>query len=193
MKNVTTQLSEHLNNTKNIVSCDLYELQLANGNKYYYTDTDIDVTYNGNVYRHNKLLLDRQKTQINDRVVVDTLSVKIGANSKDLLEGKPIMLAAHDGVLDRAWLYLKRGFFNGTAIVDVVNLFGGVVEVKKCGGVALELTVKAKTQGLSQEFPTRKFYPQGTFATTNGTIKENGENDNYCVITPFVPLKEVLL
>ena len=193
MKTVSTALANYLNNTKNMASCDLYELQLANGNKYYYTDTDIDVTYNGNIYRHNKLLLDRQKTQINDRVVVNTLSVKIGANSNDLLEGKPIMLAAHDGVLDRAWLYLKRGFFNGTAIVDVVNLFGGVVEVKKCGGVALELTVKAKTQGLAQEFPVRKYYPQGTYSTTNGNVTASGGDDEHCIITPFVPQKEVLL
>jgi hypothetical protein len=114
-------------------------------------------------------------------------------DSFDKVEGKPVLLAAHDGEFDLAKLYLRRCFFTGTTVQGVIDLFAGNVEVKRCGGLGLELTVKAKTQGLSQEFPTRKFYPQGTFTTTNGTIKENGENDNYCVITPFVPLKEVLL
>lgn len=193
MKSVTATLSNYLNNTKNITSCDLYELQLSNGNTYYYCDTDIDVTYNGNIYKHNALLLERQNTKLNDRVVVDTMTVRISANSKDTIEGKPVLLAAHDGSFDLAKLYLRRCFFTGTTVQGVIDLFAGNVEVKKCGGIGLELTIKAKTQGLSQEFPTRKFYPQGTFTTTNGTIKENGENDNYCVITPFVPLKEVLL
>ena len=57
MKSVSATLSNYLNNTKNITSCDLYELQLANGNTYYYCDTDIDVTYNGtnNTYEVTRL------------------------------------------------------------------------------------------------------------------------------------------
>ena len=79
MKSVTATLSNYLNNTKNIVSCDLYELQLANGNTYYYCDTDMDISYNGNIYKHNALLIERQNTKLNDRVVVDTMTVKISA------------------------------------------------------------------------------------------------------------------
>ena len=75
MKSVTATLSNYLNNTINIVSCDLYELQLANGNTYYYCDTDMDISYNGNIYKHNALLLERQNTKLNDRVVVDTMTV----------------------------------------------------------------------------------------------------------------------
>lgn len=193
MKTVSTALSNYLNNTKNITSCDLYELQLANGNTYYYCDTDIDVTYNGNVYKHNALLLERKQTKINDRVVVDTMTITIGANSQDKIEDKPILLTAHDGELDLAKLYLRRCFFTGTTVQGVIDLFGGNVEVKKCGGIGLELTVKAKTQGLAQEFPVRKYYPQGTYSTTNGSVTASGGDDDYCIITPFVPQKEVLL
>lgn len=193
MKSVTNALSNHLNTAKNFVSCDLYELKLTNGSTYYYCDTDMDLTYDGKTYIHNGPLLKRQQTKLNDRVVVDTMSITISADSSDEIEGVGFMYAAHNGILDRSVVTLLRAFFDGVNVIGAIPLFSGIAEIKKCDGLGLELSVKAKTQGLSQEFPTRKFYPQGTFATTNGTIKENGENDNYCVITPFVPLKEVLL
>lgn len=44
MKTVDTALEKYLNREKQITSCDLYELVLFNGNKYYYADTDIDIT-----------------------------------------------------------------------------------------------------------------------------------------------------
>lgn len=193
MKDVADQLADHLNTAKNFVSCDLYVLTLANGNRYYYTNADRDITYDGNRYRHDALLIKRQQTKVNDRVVVDTMAVTIGANSKDMIEGKSVLLAAHDGTLDFARLHLSRCFFYEATVLGAIGLFGGNVEVKKCGGLGLELTVKAKTQGLSQEFPVRKYYPQGTYSTVNGSISAGTDDDDSCLIAPFVPLKEVLL
>ena len=193
MKSVSNVLANYLNNTRNFQSCDLYELQLANGNKYYFNNTDIDVVFDGKTYLHNVLLLKRQKTKINERVVVDSMTITINANASTLLEGKPIFLAAHDGVLDMAKLYLRRCFFKDGAVVDVINLFGGNVEVKKCGGIKLEVVVKAKTQGLAQEFPIRKYYPQGTYSTVGNSVSANTGDDASCLITPFVPQKEALL
>ena len=193
MKSVATTLGTHLNTKKNFVSCDLYELQLANGNKYFYTNCDQDITFEGNVYLHNALLIKRQQTKINDRVVVDTMAVTISADSSDKIEGKPILLAAHDGILDRAKLFLKRCFFENGNAIGAIDLFGGIAEVKRCGGIGLELTVKAKTQGLAQEFPIRRYYPQGTYSTSNGVITSDDETNDYALITPYVPLKEVLI
>ncbi len=193
MKDVAFQLADHLNTARNFVSCDLYELKLANGNTYYYTNADRDITHDGITYRHNALLVKRQQTKINDRVVVDTMTVTISANSRDTIEGKPLLLAAHDGTLDFAKLHLSRCFFRESTVLGAIGLFGGNVEVKKCGGLGLELTVKAKTQGLSQEFPVRKYYPQGTYSTVNGSISAGANDDDSCLIAPFVPLKEVLL
>lgn len=193
MKNVAFQLADHLNTARNFVSCDLYELRLANGNTYYYTNADRDITYDSITYRHNALLVKRQQTKINDRVVVDTMTVTISATGKDTIEGKPILLAAHDGTLDFAKLHLARCFFRDSEVLGAIGLFGGNVEVKKCGGLGLELTVKAKTQGLAQEFPVRKYYPQGTYSTANGSISAGTSDDDSCLIAPFVPLKEVLL
>lgn len=193
MKNVANNLENYLNTHKNITSCDLYELRLENGASYYYADFDVDVVYDGRIYKHDGLLIKREQIKINDRVVVDTLNVTINTTSPDKIADKPILVAANEGILDGAKLFLKRCFFDDAKQLGCISLFGGICEVKQCGGLELKLTVKAKTQGLSQEFPRRKFYPQGSYSTTDGQVTASSSDNESCVITPFIPLKEVLL
>ena len=202
MKTVTQELATHLNTEKNFTSCDLYELVLANGNAYYYADTDCDVVWDGRTYLHNALLLKRQQIKLQSQVTVDTLSVTIYTDREhaaDMIDSTPVMAAAHSGVLDGAKLYLKRCFFRtgeglpAATAIGVVSLFGGDVEIKNSGGIKLELTIKSKTQGLSQEFPRRKYYPQGSYTTTSGKVISTGTTNDTCLIAPFVPRKEVLL
>lgn len=194
MKTVNDDLTAYLNQEKNMISCDLFVLQLANGTKYYYTNADTNVVYGGNTYRHDQLLIKRQQVKLNATVVVDTMTITVYADGAVNLGSKGIKIAAHDGTLDRAKMFVYRAFFDSdNAILGVMGIFGGSVEVKKCGGLTLELTVKAQTQGLSQEFPRRKYYPQGAYSTTNGKVTSSNVNTDSCLIAPFVPLKEVLL
>ena len=194
MKEVGDGLANYLNTVRSLISCDLYALVLSNGHTYYYADTDQDVTYNGNTYLHNAILISREQVKINSQVVVDTMTVKIHASATDMIEGVPFLQAAHDGVLDSAWLYLRRGFFTApSTIVGVLDLFGGIVTVKQCGGIGLQLSVKAKTQGLSQEFPIRRYYPQGSYSTSGSSVTASDDDDSACVIAPYVPLRETLL
>lgn len=194
MKTVTKDLETYLNTAKNMTFCDLYELRLFNGNTYYYADTDMDIVYDGHVYQHNALLIKRNQIKLNSNVVVDTMTVTIYANTKDTIEGKTILQAAHDGTMDRANLQLRRCFFRGQTIVGCISLFGGTAEVKSAGGIGLQLTVKAKTQGLNMNFPIRKYYPQGTYSTDDTSqVISSKETDSTCVIAPFVPRKEALI
>lgn len=194
MKTVTKDLETYLNTAKNMTSCDLYELRLFNGNTYYYADTDMDIVYDGHVYQHNALLVKRNQIKLNSSVVVDTMIVTIYANTKDMIAGKTILQAAHDGTMDRANLQLRRCFFRGQTIVGCISLFGGTAEVKSAGGIGLQLTVKAKTQGLNMSFPIRKYYPQGTYSTDDTSqVISSKETDSTCVIAPFVPRKEALI
>lgn len=194
MKTVNNELSSYLNSEKNMISCDLFVLQLADGTKCYYTNADKSITYDGVTYLHNQLLIKRQQVKLHDTVVVDTMTVTIYADKAVNLGDKSIKMAAHDGTLDRSKMYVKRVFFDSDAnVLGVMDLFGGNLEVKKSGGLTLELTVKAQTQGLSQEYPRRKYYPQGAYTTTNGVVSSTGDNNASCLITPFMPRKEVLL
>lgn len=194
MKSVTDALANYLNTEKEMNVCDLYTLTLFDGTAYYYTDADKDIIYNGHTYLHNALLLKREQTKINNVISVDSMTVSIYATVDDKLGDKPIFLAAHDGALDRATLALSRCFFDADGnTIGAVDLFSGITEVKSCGGLLMKLTVKSKVQGLSQEFPRRRFYPQGTYANSGGTVSSSNEEDSASVIAPYVPLKEVLL
>lgn len=194
MKSVTDALATYLNTEKEMNVCDLYMLTLYDGTAYYYTDADKDIIYNGHTYLHNALLLKREQTKINNVISVDSMTVSIYATVDDKLGDKPIFLAAHDGALDRATLALSRCFFDADGnTIGAVDLFSGITEVKSCGGLLMKLTVKSKVQGLSQEFPRRRFYPQGTYSTSGGKVSSSTEEDSASVIAPYVPLKEVLL
>lgn len=194
MKTVTDALAAYLNAKKEMVVCDLYTMTLYDGTAYYYADADHDVTYNGHTYLHNALILKREQTKINNVISVDSMTVSIYATVDDKLGDKPIFLAALDGTLDRATLSLSRAFFDDDGnITGAIDLFSGITEVKSCGGLLMKLTVKSKVQGLSQEFPCRRFYPQGTYSTSGGKVSSSTEEDSASVIAPYVPLKEVLL
>ena len=202
MKTVSNELATYLNTEKNFISCDLFELVLANGNTYRYANTDCDIIWDGKPYLHDALLIKRQQIKLQSQVTVDTLSVSIFTDkdhAADLIDGTPVMAAAHSGVLDGAKMYLKRCFFRtgdglpSATAIGVVSLFGGDVEIKSSGGIRLDLTIKSKTQGLSQEFPRRKYYPQGSDTTTSGKVISTGTTNDTCLIAPFVPRKEVLL
>lgn len=202
MKTVTQELATHLNTEKNFTSCDLITLVLENGSAYRYTNADCDIIWDSQLYRHDALFFKRQQIKLQNQVSVDTLSVTLYTDPnhpEDKIAGLPLMAVAHSGVLDGAKLYLKRAFFRpaeglpAASVVGVISLFGGIVEIKSSGGIKLELTVKAKTQGLGQEFPIRKYYPEGAYSTTGGRVISTGVTNDTCLIAPFVPRKEVLL
>ena len=194
MKDVSQTLESYLNTQKEMQVCDLYDLVLYDGTKYYYTNADHDMTFNGKKYVHDSLLLKREQTKINNVISVDTMTISIFATKEDKLGDKPIFLAAHNGAFDRATLALSRCFFDTDGkVMGAVGLFAGITEVKSCGGLKMQLTVKSKVQGLAQEFPRRRFYPQGTYTAAGGTVTSSTEEDSASVIAPYVPLKEVLL
>lgn len=194
MKEITKSLETYLNTERNLMSCDLYRLVLLSGTEYRYADTDKDVIYNGKTYKHDSIVMTRKQIEQDSEVSVDSLTVDVYADSDDLVSSKPFIKSAHDGVLDRARLYLTRAFFNRDGvIIGTIDLFGGNVEVKKAGGIHVELEVKSDTQGLNMDFPIRKYYPRGQYVVSNDTIISSTDTDKTTLVAPFIPLKEVLL
>lgn len=160
MKQVSETLSAHLNNEKSFLSCDLYELVLKSGVLYYWAVTDTDVKLGGKTYRSNGPIITRNQIKTSSTVSVDKLTVTINCTLDDKIGGVPIMAVAHNGGFDGATLKLRRAFFNAKGVIDAIDLFEGVVEVKKGGGLTLQLDVKSTVQKLNVEYPIRRYYPQ---------------------------------
>ena len=182
MKQVTEAMNAHLNHDKHFRCADVYDLQLRGGSTYFITDSDVDVGYEGNLYKHNQLVIERTQIKTNSRVTVDKLTITIFSDKSDKIEGKTVQEFAHDGGFDRAKLFLRRVFFDDEGIpFGHVSLFGGMVEVSAAGGLELKLNVKAETQGLHMSFPLRRYYPQ----TPYGAIA--GKDSGTALVAPFVP------
>ena len=194
MKNTTNEVLEYLSTSKNLLVCDIYTLTLKNGNVYRFADFDTDVDYGGFTYSHTLMgLPKRQQIKLQSQVTVDSMTVEIYNGADDLIENMQLNKAAHDGILDRAMLSLSRCYFDNQTVLGAVQLFSGMVEIKQCGGLSLQITAKAKTQGLNMEFPLRRYYPQGVYINDNNTVRSSSDNTETCLITPYVPLREVLL
>ncbi|WP_441561963.1 DUF2163 domain-containing protein [Colibacter massiliensis] len=161
MKQVGEALNNHLNQSKTFLSCDLYGLHLKSGLSYYWADTDVNVTYGGNVYRGDGPVITRNKTSTRSEVSVDKLTISISCDKKDTIGGVPLMAVAHNGGLDGSTLNLKRAFFTAEGVlIDAVDLFTGIVEVRQGGGLTLQLDIKSVVQKLNVDFPNKRYYPQ---------------------------------
>lgn len=55
---------------------------------YYYADTDVDITYNGIVYKHNALILKRQQIKTNSSITVDSMTITVYTDQGDEFEDK---------------------------------------------------------------------------------------------------------
>lgn len=192
MKTATAKLKQLLT-SPNIDECDLYELRLASGQQFFWTGTDKDVWVGDRCYPHDGPVLKREQVKINSSVVVDTLNVTMYADAHDNIGVQTVLQAAHSGALDGAILTLSRCFFDADQVSGMIQLFSGNVEINSAGGMTIKMVVKAKTQGLNMEFPIRRYYPQGTYQSTNGSVVADAQSDSTCLIAPYVPRREVLM
>ena len=135
MKTVSDGLATHLNTEKNFTSCDLFELELASGNTYYYANTDCDITYGNHVYHHDALLIRRQQIRLQGQVTVDTLGVTIYTDGSyqcvmkmgsyvEAVEKVDQLKVYVDGTLKAASTYTVSG---GTITFNTTPASGAVV------------------------------------------------------------------
>lgn len=196
MKKISTELKTYMDNERNFLCCDLFEIRLRNGNLYCIADFDMDISYKNKLYRHDLFLIKRNQTKTVGEPTVDTTSVTIYTDDKneDLIENKNILLACHDGTMDKATLNLRRAYFDTDtlAILGVINLFSGRIEVNSVGGLSANLDIKSVASGLAGLYPVRIFAPQKSFTESGGTIITSSTDKTTCTI-PLKPSKNVLI
>lgn len=205
MKSAGATLNEYLNTEKNMVCCDLYMLMLKNKVRYFYADTDIDVYWAGQRWRHDQLILSRDQIQLKGAPAVDSLSITVRCDERDILEGMTFMQACHVGTLDQAYMSLYKAYFRPAGIVDGTDLqlqnecigayevFQGKVEIAGAGGIEVKLTVKSVIQGLAQPVPVRIFAPQSAYASNGSGAIVSSNTDTASMLIPLKPSSKVLI
>lgn len=192
MKSVSNDISTYMNSEKHFQACDLYTITLKSGNKYYIADYDVDVTYNGYTYNHKFGILKRGQTKLAGTPSVDSMTVTIACDKTDKVDNLPIMVACHNGNLDKAYLKITKVYFDGDDVVGGFDVFAGICEVSSAGGLQIKLTVKSEIQGLSQLIPVRIFAPQSAYTNVNGTITTSS-TDTTSALIPLKPSQRVLV
>lgn len=193
MKTVNGDLNNYLNTKKHFQTCDLYRLVLANGSTYYIANYDVDIAWNGHLWEHRRGLFTRTQTKLSGEPTVDTMTVTICCDDRDIIDNKPILQAAHDGCFDKATLSVYKIYFDEEdAVAGGFELFEGKTEVSSAGGLKIELKVKSIIQGLASLVPIRIFAPQSAYTNVNGTVTLSS-TDEATMMIPLKPSNRVLV
>lgn len=196
MKNCTQELAEHLNNDNEFICCDLFKLTLNDGSVYRIADADKDIAFNGQLYKSNKFILQREQIKTAGAPSVETLTVTIYADREhdDAISRTNLLQAAHEGKLDDGYISLSRAFMDAETgnVLGALALFNGRCEISSCGGIACKLSAKSETIGLNASVPLRTFAPQNVYQEADGVVS-TASKDTYTCMIPLKPSKNVLI
>jgi len=173
MKSTTAELANFLSDDNQFVIADLYSFsiqyptwnnstglvfQTAN---YYYTSFDQTITWNGITYLATGPLIERDRVRTVLGVEVDSLSMRVYANSTMQINGVPFLVACIKGFLDGARVNLDRLYLQQDLTpVGTVNMFQGRLSPAKVSRTMAELEIRSDLELLNITMP-RNLYQAG--------------------------------
>ena len=202
MKQCTTELAAYLNTHQEYKACNLFAINLADGNVIYTTDFDKDVVFENHVFRHDLFIMKREQAKTSGTPEVDTTTLTLYADRQhnDLVNNTYVLEAIHKGAFEGAYLAVWRAFFdsevNTTQDTQIrpygaLKCFTGRIELSSCNTICAKFSVKAETTGLNASLPVRVFQAQSSFANVDGDVVEYSGDAITCVI-PLKPSQNVL-
>lgn len=155
MKTASAPLITLLNSSAQFLMADLFTLTLPSGTVLRYTSADLDITTGGNTYSARGPLIKRGKVRVVLGLEVDTLELKIMADSSHTLDGVPFVAAALSGGLDGATVLLQRAFLSTwqDAPTGTVVLFRGRVSDVSGSRTEVRVIVKSELELLNIKLP----------------------------------------
>lgn len=157
-----------LNSSSVFLMADLYTASLKNGSIYRWTTADTDMSYGGNTFSSasdngtSVPLISRGAIRNVRGLEVDTLSVVLQGGQTVLMNGIPLVLAAHNGIFDGATVRIERAFMNiwGDTSPGVLCMFEGRVSDVAPTSTEVTLSVKSGLDALTIQWPRNLFMPQ---------------------------------
>lgn len=167
MKSVSTQLLALLNGARtgdvSFEMADCFTVTLAGtGASAYFTNWDQNITWNGNTFLANAVLIAGLKFKVARGLEVDRQQVSIAPLAGATLFGDPWLNAIRAGALDGAWIQRDRVFMSSSLSggIDGVTLFKGRVStVDRVGRTSAEITVASPLVVLDYQMPRNLFSP----------------------------------
>lgn len=154
----------------------LYQITTPTGISDYFTDFDIDITYNGILWKSGGLRFEGLARKVSVGVAVDEQTLKVWASPTDTIFGSGLFLpGVEEGILDGAVITRWRivwQFVTGNAAIDIQQpplyawkLFTGYMgSVTKGGASHVEFKVRSALVRLNLNMP-RNYYQPGCLWT----------------------------
>ncbi len=174
-KGITDDYIKFVQSSSRALVGHLYQFTTIAGNNDYITDLDVDVTWNGQLWRAGLIRIEglRRKTSVG--LEVDEQSVKIYALPSETLFGANFLAAAENGLLDGCQITRYRAVWTvntGNLLADVfagtpqvwVMFTGYTSKIEKGGMTHLEMKVKSPLVKLEVNMP-RNYYQPGCLWT----------------------------
>ena len=172
---VSYQFIEFIQSSNRAIIGHLYKFVSANGALDFFTDLDIDISYDNALWKSGSLRFDGLKRKLSVGLQVDEQTVKIWAGPSDTLFGANFLPAMEEGIMDGGYIVRYRAVWNfvtGNAATDTKNLpiavwplyTGYTSEITKGGPTHLEVKFKSPLVKLEVNMP-RNYYQPGCLWT----------------------------
>ena len=174
---VSFQYIQWILQTNKAILGHLYMFTSATGVNDYFTDLDINIYYNQQIWKSSSLRFEGLQRKVKIGTAVDEQTLKIWAAPTDTLFGANFLSGAEEGLLDGAMIVrycIVWPFVTGNAAVDLGNevldrqrppiavwpLFTGFMGPIVKGGVShIEFKVKSALHKLTVNMPRNYFQP----------------------------------
>jgi len=191
MKTASNEVITLLNSSNQFYMAEIYTFTLSNNSVLRYTSLDVDVSYNGNTFSSQGLLIKRGKITQTIGVEVGELDLEVYPTTANI--GNDAWLpAARNGALDGASVLLQRLFYsdwNSNAVGSANFFFGNVSDIDPIGRTKASIKVKSILELLSVPWPLHLYeapcqwplYANGcglnkTSFTVSGNVVGNNSN-----------------
>lgn len=142
---------------------DLYTITTNSGQIYRYTNCDVNLVVDNEVYIADEIQISRDSISISLGVSVDNLNIKLSSINETYFNGKTIVKAFRQGIFDNAKFKLDRVFLDSDDISNtsagVIALFEGTIVEPEISDFSIDATVVSLTDKLKVKLPRNLFQP----------------------------------
>ena len=196
MKSITNELSQFLNSATTAYIIDLFKLKLKSGATYYFCYGDVDISYDGNLYKCDMFICKRNQVKLSGAPTIDTLTLTLYDDTEHntQIDGKAIFKAAYEGSLDDAVMVAYRAYIDEetNTTMGALEIFQGRCETSTVSGISVQITVKSEATGLNDKLPPRIYAAQSAYYTNSSGTVVSSSSDEGTMMIPLKPAANIL-
>lgn len=167
MKYASAALITYLENNSTFLMADLYTITLQTGQVYRWTDADMNLTYQGNLYtaavdNGGEPVMERGEISNTRGLEVSTMDLTLFCGQSAQILGVNCTLAAHNGAFDQAEVQVVRVVmptWGDCTTLGGTILFDGLVAAVDMGSTQVILHVASMLTLLTVQMPRALFLP----------------------------------